>query len=129
MVLVDSSVWVDFFNGSDTREVTRLDAILGAEPVAIGDLILLEVLQGFRSDRDFEAASELLASLTIYDLLGRRLALRAAQNYRSLRQRGITIRKSADTIIATFCIAQGIPLLYSDRDFEPFVRHLGLRAA
>jgi predicted nucleic acid-binding protein len=74
MVLVDSSVWVDFFNGNDTREVSRLDSMLGAEPVAIGDLILLEVLQGFRSDADFETASELLASLTIYDLLGRQLA-------------------------------------------------------
>jgi predicted nucleic acid-binding protein len=129
MVLVDSSVWVDFFNGNDTREAIRLDSILGAEPVAIGDLILLEVLQGFRSDTDFESASELLSGLTIYDLLGQQLAFTAAQNYRSLRGRGITVRKSADTIIATFCIVHGIPLLYSDRDFEPFVEHLGLRAA
>jgi len=129
MVLVDSSVWVDYFNGVETPETARLDSILGAEPVAIGDLILLEVLQGFRSDTDFRAASALLANLTIYDLLGGRLALKAAQNYRSLRARGITVRKTADTIIATFSIANGIPLLFSDRDFEPFVEHLGLQVA
>jgi predicted nucleic acid-binding protein len=128
MVFVDSSVWVDFFNGVDTPEVVRLDSLLGIEPVAIGDFILLEVLQGFRSDSDCEVASSLLAGLTIYDLLGRRMALMAANNYRSLRARGITIRKTTDTMIATCCIANSIPLLYSDRDFEPFVTHLGLRA-
>ena len=129
MVLVDSSVWVDYFNGVETRETSRLDSILGAEPVAIGDLILLEVLQGFRSDTDYKAASGMLANLTIYNLLGRQLALKAAQNYRNLRARGITVRKTADTVIATFCIASGIPLLHSDRDFEPFVEHLGLQTA
>jgi predicted nucleic acid-binding protein len=89
----------------------------------------MQVLQGFRNDADYKAAFGLFASLTIYDLLGRQMALKSAQNYRTLRRRGITIRKTADTIIATFCIANGIPLLYSDRDFKPFVEHLGLRAA
>ncbi len=129
MVLVDSSVWVDYFNGRVTRETDFLDALLGTEPVAIGDLILAEVLQGFRSDADYEAAREMLASLTTYDLLGAGLAVKTADNYRALRKRGITVRKTADAIIATFCMERGIPLLYSDRDFDPFVEHLGLKPA
>jgi len=129
MVLVDSSVWVDFFNGIASDEVEQLDALLGVEPVAIGDFILTEVLQGFRSDSDYYSASELLSSLTQYDLLGRDLAIKAAQNYRRLRARGVTVRKTVDTIIATFCIDRGIPLLYSDRDFDPFVKHLALLRA
>lgn len=129
MILVDSSVWVDYFNGRATRETDYLDTLLGTEPVAIGDLILAEVLQGFRSDADFAAAKELMACLTLYDLLGATLALKVAENYRALRERGVTVRKTADTIIATFCIDRGIPLLYSDRDFDPFVKHLALKPA
>lgn len=127
MILVDSSVWVDYFNGKATRETDFLDALLGTEPVAIGDLILAEVLQGFRSDADYRAARELLASLTTYDLLGTALAIKTADNYRALRKRGITVRKTVDAIIATFCIERRIPLLYSDRDFDPFVKHLDLK--
>jgi predicted nucleic acid-binding protein len=129
MILVDSSVWVDYFNGQITQETDYLDSLLGTEPVAIGDLILAEVLQGFRSDSDYEAAKELLASLAIYDLLGASLAIKTADNYRALRKRGITVRKTADAIIATFCIERRIPLLYSDRDFDPFVKHLTLKPA
>ena len=129
MILVDSSVWVDYFNGKATQETDFLDTLLGTEPVAIGDLILTEVLQGFRSDADYEAARELLATLTIHDLLGASLAIKTADNYRALRRRGITVRKTVDAIIATFCIEHRTPLLYSDRDFDPFVRHLGLKAA
>lgn len=129
MILVDSSVWVDYFNGQATRETDFLDDLLGTEPVAIGDLILAEVLQGFRSDADYEAAKDLLASLTTYDLLGAAHAVKTADNYRALRKKGITVRKTADAIIATFCIERRVPLLYSDRDFDPFVRHLGLRPA
>jgi len=129
MILVDSSVWVDYFNGQVTRETDFLDSLLGTEPVAIGDLILAEVLQGFRSDADYEAAKEMLASLTTYDLLGAGLAVKTADNYRALRKRGITVRKTADAIIATFCIERRTPLLYSDRDFDPFVEHLGLKPA
>lgn len=129
MILVDSSVWVDYFNGNPTPENDFLDSLLGAEPVAIGDLILAEVLQGFRSDADYETARDMLASLTIYDLLGASLAIKTAENYRLLRKRGITVRKTADTIIATFCIERRTPLLYSDRDFDPFVKHLGLKPA
>lgn len=129
MILVDSSVWVDYFNGKITRETDFLDTLLGTEPVSIGDLILTEVLQGFRSNADYEAAKELLASLTTYDLLGASLAVKTADNYRALRRRGITVRKTIDTIIATFCIERRTPLLYSDRDFDPFVKHLGLKPA
>ncbi|HEX4986363.1 MAG TPA: PIN domain nuclease [Burkholderiales bacterium] len=129
MILVDSSVWVDYFNGQVTRETDYLDALLGTEPVAIGDLILVEVLQGFRSDADYEIARELLASLTIHDLLGTSLAVKTAENYRILRKKGITVRKTVDAIIATFCMERQTPLLYSDRDFDPFVRHLGLKRA
>jgi len=126
MVMVDSSVWVDYFNAQSTTETEHLDSLLGTEPVAIGDLILAEVLQGFRDDSDYETAKDLLNGLTVFDLLGAKHALKVAENYRALRKKGITIRKTTDTIIATFCIERDLPLLFSDRDFEPFVAHLGL---
>jgi predicted nucleic acid-binding protein len=129
MVVVDSSVWVDYFNGRATRETDQLDALLGVEPVAIGDLILVEVLQGFRNDRDYRSAKNLLTSLTVYDMLGAAHAVHVADNYRALRKKGITIRKTADAIIATFCITRNLPLLFSDKDFEPFVKHLALQRA
>jgi predicted nucleic acid-binding protein len=129
MILVDSSVWVDYFNGRTTAETDFLDTLLGVEPVAIGDLILAEVLQGFRSDTDYETAKGLLTSLTMYEMLGVGMALKVVENYRALRKKGITVRKTADSIIGTFCIQYGFPLLYSDRDFDPFVRHLGLKSA
>ena len=129
MVLVDSSVWIDYFNGQAGPETDRLDTLLGTEPVAVGDLIVTEVLQGFRDDSDYETARELFDSLTSFELLGQARAHKAANHYRILRKQGITIRKTTDTIIATFCIDEDIPLLFSDRDFEPFVRHLGLRSA
>jgi hypothetical protein len=129
VILVDSSVWIDYFRGSNTPEAEALDALLGSEPIAIGDLILTEVLQGFVSDRDFNQARKLLTSLLIVDLAGTEIALQAAKNFRLLRSRGVTVRKTIDTIIATRCIENGLPLLYSDRDFDPFVEHLGLRSA
>ncbi|HYE37630.1 type II toxin-antitoxin system VapC family toxin [Methylocaldum sp.] len=127
MIVVDSSVWIDYFNGIDTPQTATLDELLGVEPLAIGDLILTEVLQGFRQDADFRTAKRLLMSLTVYDLLGTEQALKSAENFRALRKRGITIHKTADVIIATFCIERGYALLFSDRDFIPFVEHLGLR--
>lgn len=126
MIIVDSSVWVDYFNGRETPETNKLDNLLGVEPLAIGDLILTEVLQGFRSDGDYQTAKELLTSLTIFEMLGINLAFKSADNYRSLRKCGITIRKTADVIIATFCIENQNSLLFSDKDFLPFVQHLGL---
>lgn len=126
MIMVDSSVWIDYFTGIDTPQSQRLDVALGSHPIVIGDLILTEVLQGFRRDRDYRIARSLFEDLPVLPLLGRELALRAAQNFRTLRKQGITIRKTADVIIATFCIAKELPLLYSDRDFDPFVERLGL---
>ena len=129
MILVDSSVWVDYFNGVRSRETDFLDSTLGQEPIAIGDLVLTEVLQGFRSDADYQTAKSLLLGLTVFELLGQEMAVRAAENYRALRRRGVTVRKTVDCIIATYCIERGLPLLYSDRDFEPFARSLGLVSA
>lgn len=129
MIVVDSSVWVDYFNGQATPETDRLDRLLGTEPVAIGDVILAEVLQGFRSDADFKTARRLLTSLTVHDMLGAARAVRVAEHYRALKRKGVTVRKTVDVIIATFCIEARLPLLFSDRDFEPFVRYLGLKPA
>ena len=127
MVLVDSSVWIDYFNGVATWESDLLNWLLGREPVAVGDLVLAEVLQGFRDDADYRSARELLGGLTVFEMLGASRAIKVAENYRSLRKHGITVRKTTDAVIATFCIDRRLPLLYSDRDFDPFVEHLGLR--
>ena len=129
MILVDSSVWIDYFRGLPTPQADYLDELLGVEAVCIGDLILTEVLQGFVPDRDFDRAKALLASLDVVELGGRDVAVQAATYFRRLRRLGITVRKTIDTVIATRCIHDGLTLLYSDRDFDPFVRHLGLRAA
>ena len=129
MIVVDSSVWIDFFSGVSTPEVERLDGQLGVTPVAIGDLILVEVVQGFRRERDVATARQLFRSLAPLPMLGARNAWKAAENYRELRRRGITVRKTIDGIIATACIEANLPLLFSDRDFLPYVEHLGLEAA
>lgn len=129
MILVDSGVWIDFFNGIENRQTVFLEQVLGRQLVATGDLILMEVLQGFRRDEDFRLALDLLRSLETFTLLNPGLAVQAASHYRALRRCGITVRRTVDTIIATFCIAHDMPLLFSDRDFLPFVQHLGLRSA
>lgn len=129
MVFVDSSVWIDFFNGVVTPESDLLDGLLGREPVALGDLVLAEVLQGFRDEADYRTARELMTGLVVFELLARARAIRVAEHYRALRRKGVTVRKTTDAIIATFCIEERLPLLYSDRDFDPFVRHLGLQRA
>jgi predicted nucleic acid-binding protein len=126
MILVDSSVWIDYFRGTPGPETDRLDALLGVEPLATGDLVLTEVLQGFMNDADFKQGKRLMTSLPVVDLVGKDIAIQAARNYRALRKQGITIRKTIDTLIATCCIETGLSLLYSDRDFDPFVKHLGL---
>lgn len=127
--MIDSSVWIDYFNGVESRETNLLDDILGQRDVALGDLILTEVLQGFRHDQDFDTAKSLLDQVMLFELLGKPMALKAAHHFRALRKQGITIRKTADVIIATFCIDRDMPLLFSDRDFQPFVEHRGLKAA
>jgi hypothetical protein len=129
VILVDSSVWIDYFRGTSTPQTDRLDALLGTEPIAIGDLILTEVLQGFASERDFNQAWKLMTVLEVVNLAGRDVAIQAARNFRLLRARGVTVRKTIDTVIATYCIENGLPLLFSDRDFDPFVDHLGLISA
>lgn len=129
MILVDSGVWIDYFRGIATPQSEKLDSLLGTEQVATGDLILTEVLQGFVSDRDFNQARRLMNSLVIVDIAGKDVAIQAAKNFRSLRAQGITIRKTIDTVIATRCIESRLALLYSDKDFDPFVAHLGLRTA
>ena len=129
MILVDSSVWIDYFRGTATPQAERLEGLLGIEPIATGDLILTEVLQGFVSDRDFNQAKKLMTSLVVLDLAGPRMAIQASKNFRTLLSLGVTVRKTTDTVIATCCIENGLPLLYSDRDFDPFVEHLDLRSA
>lgn len=129
MILVDTSVWIDYFRGVVTPQSDRLDSLLGVDQVLAGDLMLTEVLQGFVSDRDFNQARKLLAAVPVIPLVGEGIAVQAARNFRKLRALGITVRKTVDTLIATSCIEQGLSLLYSDRDFDPFVRHLGLRPA
>lgn len=129
MIMVDSSVWIDFFNGVENVETNKLDEMLGLEEIATGDLIITEVLQGFRSDKDFKAAKSILTSLTVFEMLGEKLAIKSANNFRKLRKSGITIRKTPDVIIATFCIENKLPLLFSDKDFIPFVDNLKLRSA
>ena len=129
MILVDSSVWIDYFRGVASPQTEKLDQLLGAEPVATGDLCLTEVLQGFGAEREFVRARNLLTSLHIVELGGRDVAIQAARNFRALRAKGITVRKTIDAVIATRCIVSGYALLYSDRDFDPFVKHLGLHSA
>lgn len=126
MIVVDSSVWIDYFCGNERPQTDRLDELLGVKPVAVGDLILAEVLQGFKSDSDFKIAKQLFEDVTIFEMLGEERAVKSAENFRYLRTKGITIRKTADVIIATFCIEQRLPLLFADKDFRPFVDHLGL---
>ncbi len=129
MILVDSSVWIDYFRRLRTPETDRLDALLGADEVVIGDLMLTEVLQGFTCDSEFETARRIMSTVHVLVIGGEDIAIQAARNFRYLRTLGITIRKTIDTLIATRCIADRQALLFSDRDFEPFVEHLGLHRA
>ena len=129
MILVDSSVWIAYFNGVANRHTDYLDAKLGVEPVGIGDLMLTEVLQGFRTDEGFGIGRRLLDAVPVFEIAGRRRALLAAENYRLLRKKGVTVRKAIGTLIATFCIDERYPLLFTDKDFEPFVKHLGMKSA
>ena len=127
MILVDSSVWIDYFNGKDSWQTDRLDSLLKVELIITGDIILAEVLQGFRLRRDFLQAKAALTIFPCFNLCGSRIALASAENYRLLRQKGITVRKTVDMIIGTFCIKNGHLLLHDDRDFHPIEQHLGLK--
>ena len=126
MILVDTSVWVDYFNGVDYRETDLLDKIITQRPVLIGDLILTEILQGFRADKEYKIVKELFSHLIQVELGGFEIAFKSAENYSLLRKKGVTVRKTIDMIIATFCIENKIELLHSDRDFQPMEKYLGL---
>jgi hypothetical protein len=127
MLVVDTTVWVDYFNGTINPETDYLDRALPEELILVGDLILAETLQGFREDRDFELAQAALAKFAQAEMLNLRLARQSAQNYRALRKKGITVRKTIDCLIATFCIAENHTLLHRDNDFDGFEERLGLR--
>jgi predicted nucleic acid-binding protein len=129
MILADASVWIDYFRGTSAPPTDRLDELLGRERLAIGDIVLTEVLQGFDTSRQFQTALRLRERPDITEIGGKEVAIEAARNYRLLRGRGITLRKTIDTLITTRCIVDGMPLLYSGRDFDPFVAHLGLVSA
>ncbi len=127
MILVDSSVWIDYFNGKATWQTDLLDNYLSTVPIIMGDLILTEVLQGFKSEKDFNTAKTLLDELPFRQLGGYLVAVESAWNYRKLRKTGITVRKTIDVIIATFCIIEGLTLLHDDRDFDPIASHFPLK--
>ena len=127
MIFVDSSVWIDYINGSPTPQAEELDRILGIKPIIIGDLVLTEVLQVCSDPKTFKEVAKLLGLADFVVVGGRDVAMQAARNYISLRAKGVTIRKTIDTLIATRCIVDGYELLHNDRDFQPLERHLGLR--
>jgi predicted nucleic acid-binding protein len=127
MILVDSSVWVGYFSGKINPQTDWLDSALGREIIIVGDLILAEVLQGFKSDRDFHTAKELLSRFRFMEMLGQELAVRSAENYRFLRRKGVTVRKTIDIMIGTFCIHHNMSLLHDDQDFDPLVSYLNLK--
>ena len=130
MIVVDSSVWVDYFSRSrPAPETEALDQTLGREPILAGDLIVAEVLQGFRTQAQYDEAEELFSTLEYKDMVGWLVAHKSAENFRSLRRRGVTIRKTVDCLIATFCLENDYPLLHCDSDFKPFEQFLGLQNA
>jgi len=129
VIVVDSSVWIDYFRQGASAESNYLHSLIGIQKLGVSDLIVVEVLQGFAAKRDFDQAKRLLSLVDVVDLGGWAVAVQAAENYRTLRSLGVTVRKTIDTIIATACIMHGYELLHSDRDFDPFVKHLGLRSA
>jgi hypothetical protein len=126
MIVVDSSVWIDFFNGRPTSEADALNELLGERPIVVGDLTMVEVLSGFRRDEDYRKARTVLERCEFRPMVGREVALAAATNYRHLRKMSVTVRKTIDVLIGTFCIVNQLPLLHSDRDFDALEEHLGL---
>lgn len=127
MILVDSSVWIDYFNGVSIRQTDLLDQLITREIIVVGDLVLVEVLQGFKSDHDFATAEKLFSEFVQVELAGFAIAQESIKNYRILRKKGVSIRKTIDVIIASYCIHHNISLLHRDRDFESLVQHCGLK--
>ena len=126
MILVDTSVWIDYFNGIINDHTEKLDELLTSDIIITGDIILAEILQGFRKDSDFRKAKDALDLLDCYSLVNKQIAVKSAENYRCLRKKGITVRKTTDLIIGTFCIENEIPLLHNDKDFDR-MKQLGLQ--
>jgi hypothetical protein len=127
MLVVDSTVWIDYFNGVENPQTDYLHAIVDKTPILIGDLILAEVLQGFRDDADFEKARRALGRYTQAGMVNPDLALQSARYYRMLRRSSVTVRKTMDSLIATFCIENEHDLLHNDSDFDGYEKHMGLR--
>lgn len=127
MILVDSSVFIDYFNGINNWHTDELNALLGNELVITGDYILAEVLQGFRHDKDYKIAKEIMQSFPCFSICNEELAIKSAKNFRYLRTKGITIRKTVDLIIGTFCIENDLELLHKDKDFELMGQYLNLK--
>jgi hypothetical protein len=126
MIVADTSVWIDYVRGVNAPHTNLLDSELDQNRIVTGDLIITEFLQGFRSEKDFRAAKEIMESLEYHDFAGKKIAIQAARNFRALRKNGITVRKTIDVIIATFCIENRFELLHNDRDFDPMEELLGL---
>lgn len=129
MITVDTSVWIDYFNGNSTAQAEHLSSILGTTIIIVGDLVLAEILQGFRNDKDFKIAKSLLEEFELESFATPELAIKSAINYRTLRKKGLTIRKTIDCLIATYCVENKLPLLHCDKDFFPFEKHLKLKSA
>ncbi len=127
MIVADTSVWIDYFNGIDALHTQLLDHELLKNRIVTGDLIITELLQGFRTEKDYALAKEIMNALEYHDFVGRDIAFKAAQNFRKLRKKGITVRKTIDVIIATFCIENNFELIHNDRDFDPMEKHLKLK--
>jgi predicted nucleic acid-binding protein len=126
VIVVDSSVWIDFLNGRNAPHVRRLRAVLGTDEIIVGDLMLCEILQGLTSERTARDVEALLRRFEIVPMAGDALAVVAARNFRSLRRLEVTIRRTIDLFIGAWCIENRRPLLHNDSDFHPMARHLGL---
>jgi predicted nucleic acid-binding protein len=126
VIVVDSSAWIDFLNGRDAPHVGRLRALFGTDEILVGDLMLCEVLQGLDSRRAAWEVESLLRSFEVVPWPATRSRLRAARNFRVLRRRGITVRKTIDLPIGTWCIENRRRLLHNDSDYRPMARHRGL---
>ena len=127
MIVADTSTWIDYVKGIESLQTNILDYELEHSRIITEDIIITEFLQGFREEKDYETAKQMMESLEYHDFLGKEIAIQAAQNYRKLRKNGITVRKTIDVIIATFCIENRFELIHNDRDFDPMEEYLGLR--
>jgi len=127
VILVDTGVWIDYFNGVENKQTESLDRILSEQSVLLGDIILTEILQGFDSDKEFRLAKQALEPLDCVHLGGKSLAIKAASNFRFLRSKGVTVRKTVDMLIGSWCIEHEVELLHNDKDFDQIATQLPLK--